>query len=445
MTLDNICRFLSGMDKEQIPQKVLEYGKLILADNIGVILKGTEAGESQGFSKEMVSLFDQNGKSMDFLSRKKISMLGAATCNSFYLRVLKYDDEYSPGMIHPGAAIIPPLIAFSEEREVSGSTFLMGLISGYEIAARISESLMPSHYRRGFSPTLTIGPLGACAALCVADSASLERSAIALTITAFSAGGIRNDMDMQQVDLSPYETAVSCTRGIIGYMSSANVAVPVYDFLLPESSFVKNYSEDFDPEKISRGLGKSWYLLKTAFKYYPGDRLFQGPVHALMKMMKNNDLYGETLKELEVGVNSYIMEKMEESRKRGEKFSELERMLGMILKNQNLDILSVSGNSKHDPEIKDHMSKIRIYLDDECDDLYPEKWLSKVIFHTTDNRIISEKIDWLEIVHPDRESLKKKFMENTSSLEGKRRIELWNSIMDVQNMETVRELTSIIL
>ena len=387
MTLDNICRFLSGMDKEQIPQKVLEYGKLILADNIGVILKGTEAGESQGFSKEMVSLFDQNGKSMDFLSRKKISMLGAATCNSFYLRVLKYDDEYSPGMIHPGAAIIPPLIAFSEEREVSGSTFLMGLISGYEIAARISESLMPSHYRRGFSPTLTIGPLGACAALCVADSTSLERSAIALTITAFSAGGIRNDMDMQQVDLSPYETAVSCTRGIIGYMSSANVAVPVYDFLLPESSFVKNYSEDFDPEKISRGLGKSWYLLKTAFKYYPGDRLFQGPVHALMKMMKNNDLYGETLKELEVGVNSYIMEKMEESRKRGEKFSELERMLGMILKNQNLDILSVSGNSKHDPEIKDHMSKIRIYLDDECDDLYPEKWLSKVIFHTTDSFI----------------------------------------------------------
>jgi Uncharacterized protein involved in propionate catabolism, COG2079 len=86
--------------------------------------------ESQGFSREMVSLFDQNGKSMDFLSRKKMSMLGAATCNSFYMRVLKYDDEFSPGMIHPGAAIIPPLIAFSEEKEVSGSTFLLGLIIG---------------------------------------------------------------------------------------------------------------------------------------------------------------------------------------------------------------------------------------------------------------------------------------------------------------------------
>ena len=445
MTLDNICRFLSSINKEQIPQKVLEYGKLILADNIGVILKGTEMEESQGFSREMVSLFDQNGKSMDFLSRKKISMLGAATCNSFYMRVLKYDDEFSPGMIHPGSAIIPPLIAFSEEKEVSGSIFLLGLISGYEIAARISESMMPSHYRRGFSPTLTLGPLGSCAALCVADNASLERSAIAMTITAFSAGGVRNDMDMQQVDLSPYESAVSCTRGIIGYMSSANVAVPVYDFLLPESSFVRNYSEDFDPEKIIRGLGKSWSLLKTAFKYYPGDRLFQGPVHILIKMMKNNDLYGETLKELEVGVNSYIMEKLEESRKRGEKFSELERMLGMILRNQNLDILAVSGNSNQDSEIKEFVSKIRIYLDDECDDMYPEKWLSKVIFHTTDDRIISEKINWLEIVHPDRESLKKKFMENTSSLEGKRRIELWNSIMNVQNMETVRELTSIIL
>ena len=234
---------------------------------------------------------------------------------------------------------------------------------------------------------------------------------------------------MQQVDLSPYESAVSCTRGIIGYMSSANVGVPVYDFLLPESSFVLNYSEDFDPEKINRGLGKSWSLLKTAFKYYPGDRLFQGPVHILIKMMKNNDLYGETLKELEVGVNSYIMEKLEESRKRGEKFSELERMLGMILRNQNLDILAVSGSSNQDSEIKDYVSKIRIYLDDECDDMYPEKWLSKVIFHTTDNRIISEKINWLEIVHPDRESLKKKFMENTSSLEGKRRIELkWKRV-----------------
>ena len=117
----------------------------------------------------------------------------------------------------------------------------------------------------------------------------------------------------------------------------------------------------------------------------------------------------------------------------------------MILRNQNLDILAVSGNSNQDSEIKDYVSKIRIYLDDECDDMYPEKWLSKVIFHTTDNRIISEKINWLEIVHPDRESLKKKFMENTSSLEGKRRIELWNSILNVQNMETVRELTSIIL
>ena len=445
MALENICRFLNSIKNDQVPQKVTEYGKLILADNIGVILKGTEVPESVGFSEEMAKLFSSEGKSMDFLSKRRLGVLGAATCNSFYGRVLKFDDEYSPGMIHPGSMIIPPLISFSEDGEVSGQNFLTALIAGYEVNARISESLMPSHYRRGFSPTLTLGPLGACAAICAADSKSVEKTAIALTITAFSAGGTRNDMDIQQVDLSPYEAAVSSTRGIIGYLSSASVNVPVYDFLLPDSSFVKNYSEDFDQSKITTGLGKNWHMMGTSFKYYPGDRLFQGPVHLLMKLMKKNDLYGEGLKELEVGVNSYIIEKIEESRKKGEKFSELERMLGMVLKNQNLDILAVSGNSKKDPEIKEYISKIRIYLDDECDDFYPEKWLSKIIFHTMDNATISEKIDWLEILHPDLESLKKKFMDNTSSLEGKRRIELWNAIMNIDQMETVRELTSLLL
>ncbi|MHB8361497.1 MAG: MmgE/PrpD family protein [Thermoplasmataceae archaeon] len=445
MALENLCQFLKEFSTGKIPQTVIDYAKLILADNIGVIIKGTESPESKEFSEEIGKLFPDSGKALDFLSKRGMGSIGASTCNSFYARILKFDDEYSPGMIHPGAVIIPPLLSFSEEKGISGEQFIRALIAGYEVTARISESLMPSHYRKGFSPTLTIGPLGACAAICVSDKASIERTAIALTITAFSAGGMRNDSDLQIIDLSPYETAVSSSRGLIGYTSSASVKVPVYDFLTPDSSFVRNYSDDFDQSKITVGLFKRWEILKTAFKYYPGDRLFQGPVHVLFRMMKNKDLYGEGLKLLEVGVNSYVMDKIDESRKKGEYSSELEKMLGMILKNQNLDILGVTANMHKNREIMDYISKIRIYLDDECDDLYPERWVSKVIFHTNDNNSFSEKIDWMEVTHPDIESLKKKFMENTSSMEGRRRIELWNAIMNIEKMETVRELTSLLL
>lgn len=63
---------------------------------------------------------------------------------------------------------------------VSGIKFLEAFLTGFEVECKIAEAIDPSHYKKGFHTSGTIGTFGAAAA--VAKLMNLERNQIAMAL-----------------------------------------------------------------------------------------------------------------------------------------------------------------------------------------------------------------------------------------------------------------------
>src|SRR6185295_11244322 len=67
-------------------------------------------------------------------------------------------------LTHP---TMPPLVAalaVGEPRRISGPQFLEAFLTGFEVECKIAEAISPSHYKKGFHSSGTVGTFGAAVA-----------------------------------------------------------------------------------------------------------------------------------------------------------------------------------------------------------------------------------------------------------------------------------------
>ena len=103
---------------------------------------------------------------------------------------LELDDGYTGGSVHPGAPVVPALLAALQLRPECGPRLLIAMAVGYEFVARLASGIHPASRRRGFHNTALVGPLAAAAAVgCLfgLDAATVES---AIGLAASSAGGL---------------------------------------------------------------------------------------------------------------------------------------------------------------------------------------------------------------------------------------------------------------
>jgi 2-methylcitrate dehydratase PrpD len=78
-------------------------------------------------------------------------MVGAAECDAHDLRG------------HPSAVLVPVALAMAEKVNASGLDVLAAYAIGLEVSAKLSPSLGPQHYFRGWHTSATVGIFGATA------------------------------------------------------------------------------------------------------------------------------------------------------------------------------------------------------------------------------------------------------------------------------------------
>ena len=89
---------------------------------------------------------------------------------------------------------MPPLaaaLAIGERQRVSGRQFLEAFLTGFEVECKIAEAIHPSHYKKGFHSSGTVGTFGAAAAAAKLLGLDADKTAHALAIAASTAAGIR--------------------------------------------------------------------------------------------------------------------------------------------------------------------------------------------------------------------------------------------------------------
>jgi 2-methylcitrate dehydratase PrpD len=149
--------------KESLENKSTETIKIIkeaLADHIACTIAGSEAKVTR-IAKQFAKTQWGVGASSLFLDEQKLTPAGAAFVNAVMANALDLDDGHRLTKGHPGAIIIPAVMAAAEEMKSTGKEFLNAILIGYEIGIR--AGILAHQNRSEYHCTGSWGAIGAAA------------------------------------------------------------------------------------------------------------------------------------------------------------------------------------------------------------------------------------------------------------------------------------------
>jgi 2-methylcitrate dehydratase PrpD len=185
--------------------------------------------------------------------------LTAAVINGYAGHVLDYDDVHASVRGHPTAVIVPALLAFAAEHELTATAFLSAYIVGLEAMARLGLSIGVKHYENGFHATATLGTVGAAAALSYLMRASVNETAVALGLAATQSTGLRLQFGY---DAKPYHAGMSARAGLLASRLAAAGFGGAPDFLDNPVGFYSAFAFGAaQPTLVTKNWGSPWQIV----------------------------------------------------------------------------------------------------------------------------------------------------------------------------------------
>ena len=264
-----LARFASGLQYQDIPPSVVQSVKGYLLDCLGCGISASGLPWSR-----MVAAQTQESGAIGpctVLGREWMTSAPyAALANGTMIGGFETDHVYSIGSCHPGASVVPALLAASEREHAAGQDLLAAAVAGYEVVCRIgSAATRAVEDVAGFHGPATNGPFGGAIAAARALGLDATQTASALGIAGSSSGGLlefSNDgsmikrLHMGRASQLGLEAALLARRGFTG----------PHAVLEGTRGFLKVFSPDPHPERLVDGLGER-YVTGTdlLIKSYP--------------------------------------------------------------------------------------------------------------------------------------------------------------------------------
>ncbi len=283
--------FVLDLKWNDLPKTVQHQGKRALLDNLGVLIAGGITPASQITNKFVEEQFvgsNPEDACTVVSTGKKVSAVGAALANGIAANGLDMDDGYNLAKGHPGAALLPVLLASSElATRVDGRDFLAALVVGYELAIRaamIRHATYTTYHSTG-----SWGAIGG--------------SAAGGKMLGLNAGQLRCAMGIAEyfAPIAPMMKGievVAMTKDSIGWgtmvaMSSILLACKGFSGIDPI------FADGPGPE-LTAGLGKDWLILDLYHKPYASCFWVHPPIAGALALIKDHGLAPEQITRIRV-------------------------------------------------------------------------------------------------------------------------------------------------
>ena len=115
----------------------------------------------------------------------------AALYNGTLAHAIDYDDVTHPAYAHPGASLVPAILATAGTAGASGKAVVTAYILGIEMISKLGRALNTAHYKNGWHATATFGSLGAAATTSALLALDPEPFAMALAMAGSASSGLR--------------------------------------------------------------------------------------------------------------------------------------------------------------------------------------------------------------------------------------------------------------
>lgn len=199
----------------------------------------------------------------------RTTVLHAAAANAAIAHASESDDIHIDVTgFHPGATVIPAVLALAEARGIHGADVSRGICAGYEIGGRIGASITPSHRLRGFHATGTIGALAAAAGAAVTVGLDDAQVVSAIGLATSLAGGtfavLADGIDGKHLHAAHAAMAgVYCCLLVERGMRGSAAALEA------KGGFLQAFGDAFDEERLLTPRHGKREIDRVAIKMFP--------------------------------------------------------------------------------------------------------------------------------------------------------------------------------
>jgi len=266
-----IAQYVADLDYASIPQKIVDEMKILLFDYLGVALRGaqTKSGKiAAQFSRDLKEKPEATIIGFGY----RVSAPSAAFSNAILSHSIELDDVDSLAFFHFSPPVFSAALAAAEREHVSGKPFMVALVAGCDLMARLSSAMNPSLRDRGFHTTPTCGVFGAAVAAAKLFGLGPEAITSSLGLAGAQASGL---MEMYGISMQKrFNPGPAARGGLVSAILARMGFTGAETILEGERGFLKAFSDRFDRKKLLDDLGTEFPIF-VEYKPYACAR----PIH----------------------------------------------------------------------------------------------------------------------------------------------------------------------
>ena len=396
MTTRQLAVFTANLKFTDLTPATVRKTKQCILDWLGVSIRGSREKPAQ-ILRQVILTAKEEEASVFSGEGLRANTLNAAFCNGANSHTLDFDDLHNPSIIHIATVVIPPVFAIAEKEHKSGKEMLTAVVAGYEVCARVGESVIPESYYF-WHTTGTAGAIGAGTSAARILGLDAEQTLHCLGSAGTQAAGLWEFVKEGAMS-KPLHTGKSSYAGVLAaYLSRAGFTGAT-KILEGEKGFCRAMVQEPHLEKLSDGLGMGFKIDDNSFKPYPCCKHSHASIYALQILQKEYEFMAEDVAKLEVLVNSItdsLINNPDPQTAYGCKFS-IQYCDASALRFGNVGIEQFSHEALTDLETRTLMKKIVVHQDSEIQKVYdkdPSKLATKVIVTLNDGRILEQEVDY---------------------------------------------------
>lgn len=446
---------LAGLEYQHLSPEVVTKVKHLLLDYIGYTAYGSEE-ESAGILRSVIGAMGGEGEAGVIGHPERLPAQNAAFLNGAGGHMAELDDTHRGTQSHPGDSVLAAALAIADREHSTGKEFITAVVAGYEAAIRVGESVMPTHYTRGWHPSGTINTFGAAAAASKLLSLEEGRFTQAIAIAAGQAAGNFGHLQERGM-LKDFNPGRAAANGVLAAQLADKGFTGSKDMLENSKGFGALYSDSFNPEKLTTGFEDSPKILEVAHKPYPGCRHLHSSRDALLEIFEiarsdgsklPDDLESVTARIFSTGA-AYVDDPDPWAPGKGisgPNFSVQFNLALMLLEGEEgLMRLYTPGYAMEkagDERLRELMGKVLVVHDKELNREWPNKWASEVTLKTHNSEYV-RRVD-LPKGEPENpmeyQELKQKFriMATAHAFTNKQSEQIRNV---VENLDEIEDMT----
>ena len=416
-----LARWVAGLNHKDLPERTKTVVRLALLDTVGcgvygyatpwtqALLRWAQAGGGTGRSRVW-------NETQPTLRAADAAMVNGTSSHAFEL------DDYHNAKLHPGAVVIPAVLAMAEQLDSTGERMVTAIAAGYEVMIRSSLALNPSAARlRGWHLTGACGPFGAAAACAVLMGLDAERTAWALGLAGTQGAGLWAFNADGTMSKRLHAGKAAHSGVLAAELAASGFSGPTQIYETEDGGFLKAFSDASNAAPLTQELGKVYHLDAVSIKPYSCCGSTHAYIDAALQLRQRLGNAWDSQRPVRVGMSKVVDVQCGFDYAPGSALNaqmSLRYCLAAALADGQVLPAQFSESKMHDPALSGLASQLELVDDPGLDKLYPEHfagWVSAKV----DN-------DWMrvDILDPtgslaapmDADAVMRKFSGNSPQL-----------------------------